>query len=65
VYRATLGLEGGLVAFLVAIFFLSAEYHRLFWLLVFLSAALERIVRAHQVAKTIEAPTTTPQYAAR
>lgn len=36
-HQAALGLQGGLVAFAVAIFFISAQYQKLFWLMVFLS----------------------------
>jgi O-antigen ligase len=46
-FRASLGIEVSLVGYLVAIFFISAEYQKLFWLLVFLSGALEPLARAH------------------
>jgi O-antigen ligase len=44
--RVAAAVEIGLTGFLVTAVFLSAEYDKLMWLLVFLSIALERIVRA-------------------
>ena len=43
-HQASLGMQAGLCAFLVCAFFVSAEYQKLFWLLVFLSAALNALV---------------------
>lgn len=45
---AALGIEGGLVGFCVSAFFLSAEYEKFFWLMIFLSMCLPRL--AVQVA---------------
>jgi putative inorganic carbon (hco3(-)) transporter len=45
-HQASLGIECAFIAFMVAIFFISAEYQKFFWLLVFLSAALESLARA-------------------
>jgi len=39
-HQAALGLQGGLVAFAVAIFFISAQYQKLFWFVIFLSMVL-------------------------
>ncbi len=39
--QAILGIEAGIVGFAVAGFFVSSEYQKLFWLLVFLSSAVE------------------------
>lgn len=55
-HRASLGIEGGLVAYLVAIFFISAEYQKFFWLLVFLSIPLEALARADRARATEAAP---------
>lgn len=43
--RAATAMQVGLVGFAVAITFVSAEYHKLFWLVVFLSACLPALVR--------------------
>ena len=40
VNRAALGLQAGLLAFAVAAFFVSAQYQKLFWLMLFLSMGL-------------------------
>lgn len=42
--QAALGIQAGLAGFAVASFFLSAEYQKLFWLMVFLSVCLPRLV---------------------
>jgi O-antigen ligase len=39
--RATLGMEAGIVGFAVASFFVSSEYQKLFWFMIFLSAAIQ------------------------
>ena len=39
-YYAALGLQAGLVGYLVGAFFLSAEYQKLFWLVIMLSMCL-------------------------
>lgn len=54
-------LRYGMLGFLVAGFFISAQYEKLFWLLVFLTIPLERIV--HQPAELADAvaPDAEPQ----
>jgi putative inorganic carbon (hco3(-)) transporter len=47
IHRTALGIEAGLVAYLIAVFFISAEYQKFFWLLIFLSAALESLAITH------------------
>jgi O-antigen ligase len=42
---AALGIEGGLVGYCVGAFFLSAEYQKFFWLVIFLSMCLPVLVR--------------------
>jgi probable O-glycosylation ligase (exosortase A-associated) len=44
--RAAAGIQAGLVGFAVSSFFLSAEYQRLLWLMIFLSATLPSILRS-------------------
>jgi len=46
VERAAEAMQVGFLSYAVAIFFVSAEYHKLFWLLVFLSACLPVLARA-------------------
>jgi O-antigen ligase len=55
-HRASLGIEGGLVAYMVAIVFISAEYQKFFWLLVFLSISLEALARAERARAPEAAP---------
>ena len=43
--RVTIGLQTGLVGAAVAIFFVSAQYQKLFWLVVFLTMCLPPLVR--------------------
>jgi len=45
VNRAALGLQAGLLAFAVAAFFVSAQYQKLFWLMLFLSMGLPVLAR--------------------
>jgi O-antigen ligase len=59
-HRTSLGIECGLAAFLTAIFFISAEYQKFLWLLIFLSAALEPLARVH-VARRGGLKTASPQ----
>jgi putative inorganic carbon (HCO3(-)) transporter len=47
-YYAALGLQAGLVGYMVGAFFLSAEYQKLFWLSLLLSMCLPRLVRARR-----------------
>jgi O-antigen ligase len=49
--QLSLGLQGCLVAFVVAALFISSEYQRYFWLVVFLSAVLKRLVPVAQVSE--------------
>jgi O-antigen ligase len=44
-HDAALGLQAGLVGYMVGAFFLSAEYQKLFWLVIMLSMSLPRLVR--------------------
>lgn len=46
-----LGLEAGLVGYAVAAFFVSAQYQKLFWLMVFLSMCLPNLQRGSQESK--------------
>lgn len=48
-YVAALGLEAGLVGFLVGAFFLSGEYYKLFWVVMFLSMCMPRLTRRRLV----------------
>jgi O-antigen ligase len=47
-YYAALGLQAGLVGYMVGAFFLSAEYQKLFWLAIMLSMCLPSLVRARR-----------------
>ena len=49
--QLSLGLQGCLVAFVVAALFISSEYQRYFWLVVFLSAVLKRLVPVAQASE--------------
>lgn len=44
--QAAVGLQGGIIGYAVGAFFVSAQYQRLYWFAVFLSACLPRILRA-------------------
>ena len=52
-YLATLGLQAGFVGYLVGACFISAEYAKLFWLVIFLSMCLPHVLSVHRA----------PQYA--
>jgi O-antigen ligase len=52
------GLRSGLLGFLVAGFFISAQYEKMFWLAVFLTIALGRFARE---AATVEAEAPAPE----
>jgi O-antigen ligase len=43
------GLRAGLVGFLVAGTFISAEYEKYFWLVIFLSIVVDRLTRRHEM----------------
>jgi O-antigen ligase len=43
IHQAACGMQAGFVAYLVAIFFVTAETHRLFWMMVFLSVILSEL----------------------
>ena len=60
VYLAATGLQAGFVGYLVGVFFLSAEYLKLFWLYMFLSMVLPSFlpVRAEEQQKITEFPVT-------
>jgi O-antigen ligase len=55
-HQAALGIQAGLCGFLVCAFFVSAEYQKLFWLLVFLSAALNALVPSAAAAPSPAVP---------
>jgi O-antigen ligase len=59
VHRAALGLQAGMVAFLVATFFVSATQQKLFWLAVFLTMCLPALAREAE-RRALRAPTTAP-----
>jgi putative inorganic carbon (HCO3(-)) transporter len=42
--QTALGMQGGLLGYAIAIVFVSAEYQRLFWLMVFVSACLPGLI---------------------
>lgn len=44
-YRSAVGIQAGLVGFAVSSFFLSTEYQKLFWLMLFLSMCLFSLTR--------------------
>ena len=48
------GLRYGLLGFVVAGTFISAQYEKLFWIVVFLSIAMERVARTESVARIPE-----------
>jgi len=50
------GLRYGLLGFVVAGTFISAQYEKLLWIVVFLSIAMERVARAAPVAAPSPAP---------
>jgi O-antigen ligase len=50
-YQASRGMQAGMVAFCVAAFFLSGEYFKLFWCMLFISMCMPRIVRGAAAAK--------------
>lgn len=55
------GLRSGLIGFLVAGTFISAQYEKWFWLVVFLSIVVERLVARSQAAVRVEsAPAALP-----
>lgn len=60
-YIASLSLESGLLGYLVGAFFLSAEYEKLFWVVIFLSICLPRFVPktprpSDAILETVDAP---------
>jgi O-antigen ligase len=58
-YLASLALQAGFVGYLVGACFISAEYAKLFWLVIFLSMCLPhvlRVQRAPQYAKSASKP---------
>jgi O-antigen ligase len=60
VHRAALGLQAGLVGFLVAIFFVSATQQKLFWLAVFLAMCLPALARQAERRPGAETPAAPP-----
>ena len=53
-WQAVLGIQAGLVGYAVASFFVSAEYQKLFWLMVFLSMCLQSLTTRPARALTNE-----------
>jgi len=47
VWQTASALQVGLLAYLVAVYFVSSETHKLYWLMVFLSIVLGELQRAH------------------
>jgi O-antigen ligase len=52
VWQAALGLQAGLVGAAVAIFFVSAQYQKLLWVVIFLSMCLPELVRSSAGARS-------------
>jgi O-antigen ligase len=52
-YPMAAGLQCGVIACAVGDFFLSAEYLKLFWIVVFLSIPLERLARERAIRNEI------------
>jgi len=52
------GLRAGFVGFAVAGTFISAEYEKYFWLVVFLSIVVDRLARRHEMAAAAPIPAT-------
>jgi len=52
--QAALGLQAGLAGYLAGAFFLSAEYQKLFWLVIFLSMCLPSLAQSAKAGKTRE-----------
>jgi O-antigen ligase len=50
-YHSATGVQGGLIAYVVAAFFVSAEYQRLFWFMIFVSICLSALTR--QIARRL------------
>ena len=48
------GLRAGFAGFLVAATFISAEYEKYFWLVVFVSIVMARLARRHEIAAASE-----------
>jgi len=57
-YHSATGIQGGLIAYAVAAFFVSAEYQRLFWFMIFLSICLSALTRqiARRLARAAQRP---------
>jgi len=56
------GLRAGFVGFAVAGTFISAEYEKYFWVVIFLSIVVDRLIRRHEavVAAAADVPATEP-----
>ena len=60
VYQAASALQVGFIAYLVAVYFLSAEAHKLYWLLVFATIVLVELQTVHARGSVVPvAPSTT------
>jgi putative inorganic carbon (hco3(-)) transporter len=55
-FRVALGLQAALVGYAVNAFFISAQYQKLFWLVVFLTVCLHELSRVAISNPTISAP---------
>jgi hypothetical protein len=61
-YLATVGLQAGFVGYLVGACSISAEYTKLFWLVIFLSMCLPQLYTARSVRRRAEAsPSLVPE----
>jgi O-antigen ligase len=58
-YLATVGLQAGFVGYLVGACTISAEYTKLFWLVIFLSMCLPHVLRVRRIPVTLPSPSLT------
>jgi O-antigen ligase len=54
VFLTAQGLQAALVAYMVSMFFLSAEYEKLFWLMLFLTMSLPGILAQWETSKATQ-----------
>jgi O-antigen ligase len=58
-FAVTSGMQTGLLGYCVASLFLSAEYQKTFWILIFLSASVPSLFRTrHSIADRLQAGST-------
>ena len=55
------GFRSGLTGFMVSGAFISAQYEKMFWVVVFTSIVIERMTRAHELAPEVAPATTAPE----